>query len=106
VAAFIGCDEMTVVPNRHAQCHFALVTRLFLRGLSPEGPYYDSGLHTWLGGNFWDGRVPDLAKQGLQPPINPNEMANRACTVLANKIRSLDAFSFFDCHATNCLRGG
>jgi hypothetical protein len=32
VAAFIGCDEMTVVPGRHAQCHFALVTRLFLRG--------------------------------------------------------------------------
>jgi cytochrome c peroxidase len=29
-----------------------------------------------LGGNFWDGRVADLAKQGLQPPINPNEMAN------------------------------
>src|ERR1700719_1166900 len=39
---------------------------------SPEGPYYDPGLRTWLGGNFWDGRVPDLAKQGLQPPINPN----------------------------------
>src|SRR6266436_5308284 len=43
---------------------------------SPEGPYYDPGLRTWLGGNFWDGRVPDLAAQGLQPPINPNEMAN------------------------------
>src|SRR5258708_32147974 len=43
---------------------------------SPEGPYYDRGLRTWLGGNFWDGRVPDLAEQGLQPPINPNEMAN------------------------------
>jgi cytochrome c peroxidase len=43
---------------------------------SPEGPYYDSHLQTWLGRNFWDGRVPDLAKQGLQPPINPNEMAN------------------------------
>jgi cytochrome c peroxidase len=43
---------------------------------SPEGPYYDAGLRTWLGGNFWDGRVADLAKQGLQPPINPNEMAN------------------------------
>ena len=43
---------------------------------SPEGPYYDPGLRTWLGGNFWDGRVPDLAEQGLQPPINPNEMAN------------------------------
>ena len=43
---------------------------------SPEGPYYDPGLRTWLGGNFWDGRVPDLAAQGFQPPINPNEMAN------------------------------
>jgi cytochrome c peroxidase len=43
---------------------------------SPEGPYYDPSLRTWLGGNFWDGRVADLAKQGLQPPINPNEMAN------------------------------
>ena len=43
---------------------------------SPEGPYYDPSLRTWLGGNFWDGRVPDLAAQGLQPPINPNEMAN------------------------------
>jgi cytochrome c peroxidase len=45
---------------------------------SPEGPYYDTDLQIWLGGNFWDGRVPDLAKQGLQPPINPNEMANAA----------------------------
>src|SRR5258708_3773678 len=43
---------------------------------SPEGPYYDPQLKVWLGGNFWDGRVPDLAKQGLQPPINQNEMAN------------------------------
>ena len=42
----------------------------------PEGPYYDPHLQVWLGGNFWDGRVPDVAKQGLQPPINPNEMAN------------------------------
>jgi hypothetical protein len=33
------------------------------------------GRHGILGGNFWDGRVPDLAAQGLQPAINPNEMA-------------------------------
>ena len=32
--------------------------------LSPEGPYYDPGLRTWLDGNFWDGRVSDLAKRG------------------------------------------
>lgn len=43
---------------------------------SPVGPYYDSGLKTWLGGGFWNGRVPDLATQALQPPLNPNEMAN------------------------------
>jgi cytochrome c peroxidase len=43
---------------------------------SPSGPYFDNHLKVWLGGNFWDGRVPDLTKQGLQPPLNPNEMAN------------------------------
>ena len=43
---------------------------------SPEGPYYDPHLQVWLGGNFWDGRVADVAKQALGPPINPNEMAN------------------------------
>lgn len=43
---------------------------------SPVGPYYDSGLKTWLGGGFWNGRVPDLATQALQPPLNPNEMTN------------------------------
>ena len=43
---------------------------------SPVGPYYDSGLKTWLGGGFWNGRVPDLATQALQPPLNRNEMAN------------------------------
>lgn len=43
---------------------------------SPVGPYYDSGLKTWLGGGFWNGRVPDLATQALRPPLNPNEMAN------------------------------
>ncbi|HEX4202393.1 MAG TPA: cytochrome c peroxidase, partial [Chthoniobacterales bacterium] len=42
----------------------------------PVGPYYDPGLKTWLGGDFWNGRVPDLATQALQPPLNPNEMAN------------------------------
>jgi Di-haem cytochrome c peroxidase len=45
---------------------------------SPVGPYYDSGLKTWLGGGFWNGRVPDLATQALQPPLNPNEMAKRS----------------------------
>src|SRR5258707_5534546 len=43
---------------------------------SPVGPYYDSGLKTWLGGGFLNGRVPAPATQALQPPLNQNEMAN------------------------------
>jgi cytochrome c peroxidase len=29
-----------------------------------------------VGGNFWDGRVPDSAAQALDPLVDPNEMAN------------------------------
>jgi cytochrome c peroxidase len=43
---------------------------------SPEGPYYDSFLGVYIGGNFWDGRAFDAAMQAQGPPINPNEMAN------------------------------
>jgi cytochrome c peroxidase len=42
----------------------------------PKGPYFDPSLNVWLGGLFWNGRVPDLASQASQPPVNPNEMAN------------------------------
>jgi cytochrome c peroxidase len=44
----------------------------------PIGPYFDTNAGVYIGGDFWDGRVPDLATQALQPPINPNEMANTA----------------------------
>ncbi len=42
----------------------------------PIGPYFDATLGVYLGGNFWDGRVPDEAHQALQPFIDANEMAN------------------------------
>ena len=44
--------------------------------LSPEGPYFDNVAAAWVGGNFWDGRVPDSAAQALDPLVDPNEMAN------------------------------
>ncbi|MBV8316047.1 MAG: hypothetical protein JOZ53_13985, partial [Planctomycetaceae bacterium] len=44
--------------------------------LSPEGPYFDNVAAAFVGGNFWDGRVPDAAAQALDPPVDPNEMAN------------------------------
>lgn len=43
---------------------------------SPEGPYYDSDLQVYLGGNFWDGRAPDEAAQARMPFLDPDEMAN------------------------------
>jgi cytochrome c peroxidase len=42
----------------------------------PVGPVFNANLGVWIGGDFWDGRVPDLSGQAKQPPINPNEMNN------------------------------
>jgi cytochrome c peroxidase len=43
---------------------------------SPIGPEFNANKGVWIGGNFWDGRVTDTFTQAMQPPINPNEMAN------------------------------
>jgi cytochrome c peroxidase len=45
---------------------------------SPEGPYLNGGLEggTYLGGEFWDGRMPDNAAQAKLPFMDQNEMAN------------------------------
>src|SRR5580693_10320667 len=42
----------------------------------PIGPAYNADLGVYIGGDFWDGRVPDEAHQALQPFIDANEMAN------------------------------
>jgi cytochrome c peroxidase len=72
VNAFSG-PQPGVVPGRFSN---RKPQSYLYAAFSPEGPYYDTHQQTWLGGNFWNGRVPDLAAQALQPPINPNEMAN------------------------------
>src|SRR6195256_6019034 len=72
INAFAG-PQPGVVPGRFSD---RKPQSYLYAAFSPEGPSFDPHLKVWLGGNFWDGRVPDLAKQGLQPPINPNEMAN------------------------------
>jgi hypothetical protein len=41
-----------------------------------ENPDVNTSLGVWIGGDFSDGRVPDLSGQAKQPPINPNEMNN------------------------------
>jgi cytochrome c peroxidase len=45
---------------------------------SPVGPIFNQKFAgAWVGGAFWDGRVPDLAAQARQPFLSPLEMANR-----------------------------
>ena len=44
---------------------------------SPVGPYYDAEIATaYVGGCFWDGRVPDLSTQAREPLVCPDEMNN------------------------------
>jgi cytochrome c peroxidase len=47
-----------------------------MSAFSPIGPYFDSTLGVYLGGQFWDGRTPDEAHQAREPLLDPNEMAN------------------------------
>jgi cytochrome c peroxidase len=44
---------------------------------SPEGPAYFDDIGVYLGGNFWDGRAPDEARQAMMPFLDQDEMANR-----------------------------
>lgn len=45
---------------------------------SPEGPFLNGAEGgTFLGGQFWDGRTPNLAEQARMPFVDQNEMANR-----------------------------
>jgi cytochrome c peroxidase len=44
---------------------------------SPEGPFLNGAEGgTYLGGQFWDGRTPNLAEQARMPFLDQNEMAN------------------------------
>jgi cytochrome c peroxidase len=69
-----GGPQPGVVPgrigNRRPQTYY-------YASFTPVGPYFDDVFaDAWVGGLFWDGRVPDLTTQALQPLCNPNEMAN------------------------------
>jgi cytochrome c peroxidase len=56
-------------PRRPQTYHYA--------AFSPVGPFFDNEFAmAWVGGCFWDGRVPDLSTQARQPFINPDEMNN------------------------------
>ena len=40
-------------------------------------PHYDASVQAYVGGLFWDGRVPNTEMQAERPFMNPNEMNDR-----------------------------
>ena len=96
INAFSG-PQPGVVPGRYSD---RKPQSYLYAAFSPEGPYYDPGLHTWLGGNFWDGRASGYrlqnssAEQAQDPPVDPEEMANPDTACVVYKL-SLSKYKFF-----------
>src|SRR5260370_26583506 len=55
------CPGGSVIANRRV---------LSTAACCPVGPVFNASLGVWIGGDFWDSRVPDLSTQAQQPPIN------------------------------------
>ena len=92
-----------VVPGRFGN---RKVQSYLYAAFCPVGPVFNASLGVWLGGDFWDGRVPDLSTQAQEPPINANEMANTSVgayppmhggysPLLAEKLKSRPYTSLF-----------
>lgn len=51
-------------------------------------PHYDKDAQAWVGGYFWDGRVPSASTQVQFPLLNPNEMNNLSPQMVALKVQN------------------
>jgi hypothetical protein len=68
-----GGEQPGVVPGRFGNRKPQMYA---YAAFAPVGPVFFATKGVWVGGDFWDGRVPDLSGQAKQPPLNPNEMNN------------------------------
>ena len=48
---------------------------------------YNAKDQTWIGGQFWDGRMDDLVAQAKGPFLNPLEMNNASAQDVVDKVR-------------------
>ena len=48
---------------------------------------YNAKDETWVGGQFWDGRMDDLVAQAKGPFLNPLEMNNASAADVVDKVR-------------------
>jgi cytochrome c peroxidase len=62
------------IPNRFTS---RAVPQISYSAFNPPGPpHFDPTISLYIGGQFWDGRAPDLTEQAKAPFLNPNEMNN------------------------------
>lgn len=57
--------------------------------------HYDANEEMYVGGQFWDGRAPDLIEQAKGPFLNPLEMANPDEKTVVEKVRKSDYAHLF-----------
>ena len=62
---------------------------------SPARSYREKD-KTWVGGQFWDGRVDDLVAQAKGPFLNPLEMNNSSAEDVINKVRQAKYRALFE----------
>jgi len=56
---------------------------------------YNAKDETWVGGQFWDGRMDDLVAQAKGPFLNPLEMNNESAQDVVAKVRQASYRSLF-----------
>ena len=57
---------------------------------------YNSQDETWVGGQFWDGRMDDLVAQAKGPFLNPLEMNNASAQEVVDKVRQSKYRALFE----------
>lgn len=62
-------------------------TPTILYGSPTPKLHWDEGRNTWIGGQFWDGRVDTQAAQALRPFLGHLEMNNGDLSVVVEKIQ-------------------
>lgn len=57
---------------------------------------FDAKEETWVGGQFWDGRMDDLVAQAKGPFLNPLEMNNSSADEVVGKVRQSNYRALFE----------
>lgn len=77
-AGSLGDDNQSIGERNAPTLSYAMFSPSF---------HYDSKKETYIGGQFWDGREPDLKGQAEGPPLNKIEMGMPSKALLAQRLQ-------------------